>query len=96
MVKARELLGGRLTSDFVAERVGHSVFSEIRELDVPQLSLKSIDLGTGEAFVNLRSVNLEHNNLTNVGGLVHLPNLRVSTSSKTSTSCTCKFFSFTS
>ena len=77
LVQAREVLGGRLTSDFVAERVGHSVFSEIRELDLPQLSLRSIDLGTGEAFVNLRSINLEHNNLTSLGGLIHLPNLRV-------------------
>ena len=79
MTHAREVLGGRLTTDFVAERVGHSVFSDIRELDVPQLSLRSIDLGSGEAFKNLRSINLEHNNLTNFGGLVHLPNLRVST-----------------
>ena len=79
MTHAREVLGGRLTTDFVAERVGHSVFSDIRELDVPQLSLRSIDLGSGEAFKNLRSINLEHNNLTNFGCLVHLPNLRVST-----------------
>lgn len=71
------MLGGRLTSDFVAERVGHSVFGDIRELDLPQLSLKSIDLGTGEVFVNLRSINLEHNNLTSMGGLIYLPNLRV-------------------
>lgn len=79
MTQAREVLGGRLTSDFVAERVGHSMFSDIRELDVPQLSLRSVDLGSGELFSSLRSINLEHNNLTHFGGLVNLPSLRVRT-----------------
>ena len=80
MTQAREVLGGRLTCDFVAERVGHSSFSEIRELDLPSLSLRSVDLGAGDQFSHLRSVNLEHNNLTSLGGLIHLPNLRVSSS----------------
>ncbi|XP_067941699.1 leucine-rich repeat-containing protein 9-like [Watersipora subatra] len=77
ILQAREILGGRLTTDFVAEKVGHSAFSDIRELDLPQQALRSIDLGNGNAFENLRSINLEHNNLTSFGGLVQLPNLRV-------------------
>lgn len=78
VTNAREMLGGRLTCDFIVERVGHSVFANIKELDLPQLSLRSIDLGnSAQQFSNLRSVNLEHNNLTSLGGLVHLPSLRV-------------------
>lgn len=75
--EARETLGGRLTTDFVAERVGHANFSEMRELDFPQCCLKSVDLGSGDLFKNLRSLNLENNSLTSLGGLVNLTNLRV-------------------
>ncbi|KAL3874482.1 hypothetical protein ACJMK2_037491, partial [Sinanodonta woodiana] len=74
---AKDTFGGRLTPDFVAEKLGHSNFQEVRELDMPNSSLRIIDLGPGDIFVNLRSVNLEHNNLTSFSGLVNMPNLRV-------------------
>ncbi|XP_071079047.1 leucine-rich repeat-containing protein 9-like [Haliotis cracherodii] len=74
---AKDTFGGRLTADFVAEKLGHSNFHEVRELDLPNSSIRTVDLGTGEQFLNLRSVNLEHNNLTSFTGLVHLVNLRV-------------------
>lgn len=44
----------RLTSDFIAERLGHSNFSEVRELDLPHSSLRTVDLGTSDVFFNLR------------------------------------------
>ena len=44
----------RLTPDFIAERLGHSNFSELRELDLPHNSLRTVDLGTKDAFINLR------------------------------------------
>ncbi|XP_033624638.1 leucine-rich repeat-containing protein 9-like [Asterias rubens] len=74
---AKDKFGGRLTQDFVAEKLGHSNFHEVRELDFPQSILRQVDLGTGEHFINLRSVNLEHNNLQSFSGLVYLVNLRV-------------------
>ncbi|XP_029195766.2 leucine-rich repeat-containing protein 9-like isoform X1 [Acropora millepora] len=75
--QAKDLFGGRLTSDFIAERLGHSNFSEVRELDLPHSSLRTVDLGTSDLFFNLRSVNLEHNSLTSFGGLVNLLSLKV-------------------
>ncbi|XP_038075835.1 leucine-rich repeat-containing protein 9-like [Patiria miniata] len=74
---AKDKFGGRLTQDFVAEKLGHSNFHEVRELDFPQSALRQVDLGTGEHFINLRSVNLEHNSLQSFCGLVYLVNLRV-------------------
>eukprot|EP00795_Rhopilema_esculentum_P008396 gene8396-14373_t len=74
---AKDTYGGRLTQDFVAERLGHSNFVEVCELDLPSQGLRSIDLGNGESFSYLTSVNLEHNSLTNFGGLIHLSNLKV-------------------
>ncbi|XP_059173305.1 leucine-rich repeat-containing protein 9-like isoform X2 [Physella acuta] len=73
---AKDLFGGRLTPDFIAERLGHSIFSEVRELDLPNCGIRTVDLGS-ELFVNLRSVNLEHNNLLSFNGLIYLVNLRV-------------------
>ncbi|CAH1791753.1 unnamed protein product [Owenia fusiformis] len=74
---ARDMFGGRLTQDFVAEKLGHSNFTHVRELDFPSCSVRTVDLGSLEQFVNLRSVNLEQNNLTNFSGLIYLVNLRV-------------------
>ena len=45
--------------DFVAERLGHANFSELQEIDLPHCDLRTIDVGNGEVFRNLRrSVNL--------------------------------------
>ncbi|XP_056023048.1 leucine-rich repeat-containing protein 9-like isoform X3 [Ostrea edulis] len=74
---AKDTFGGRLTPDFVAEKLGHSNFQDVRELDLPNCSIRIVDLGIGDTFLNLRSVNLEHNNLSSFSGLVHLPNIRV-------------------
>lgn len=74
---AKDMFGGRLTPDFVAEKLGHSNFLEVREMDLPSSGIRIVDLGPGDVFLNLRSVNLEHNNLTSFSGLIHLPNLRV-------------------
>ncbi|XP_077999840.1 leucine-rich repeat-containing protein 9-like isoform X2 [Glandiceps talaboti] len=74
---AKDTFGGRLTQDFVAERLGHANFLEVRELDFPTCGIRQVDLGTGEHFLNLRSVNLEHNSLSSFSGLIYLINLRV-------------------
>ncbi|KAK3738851.1 hypothetical protein QZH41_015070 [Actinostola sp. cb2023] len=51
---AKDTFGGRMTTDFIAERLGHSNFMELRELDFPNCSLRTVDLGSGELFLNLR------------------------------------------
>lgn len=54
--QAKDAFGGRLTQDFVAERMGMGTqaFSEVRELDFPQCSIRTVDLGNGQQFLNLR------------------------------------------
>ncbi|XP_052769048.1 leucine-rich repeat-containing protein 9-like isoform X3 [Mya arenaria] len=74
---AKDMFGGRLTPDFVAEKLGHSNFLDVREMDLPSSGIRIVDLGAADVFLNLRSVNLEHNNLTSFSGLINLPNLRV-------------------
>ena len=73
--EARETFGGKLTPDFIVEKLGHSNFSEIKQLELPQSSIRGVELNN--QFQALKCVNLEHNQLTNFSGLVHLPNLKV-------------------
>lgn len=51
---AKDTFGGRLTPDFVAEKLGHSTFHDVRELDLPNCAVRIVDLGMGDAFINLR------------------------------------------
>ena len=44
----------RMTMDFVAERLGHANFAELQEIDLPHCDLRTIDVGNGEVFRNLR------------------------------------------
>ncbi|XP_015205713.2 leucine-rich repeat-containing protein 9 isoform X1 [Lepisosteus oculatus] len=74
---AKDVFGGRLTADMVAEKLGHSNYTEISELCLPSLAIRTVDLAPADLFQNLWSVNLEHNNLTSFSGLVFLPNLKV-------------------
>ena len=55
---AKDTFGGRLTPDFVAEKLGHSTFHEVRELDLPNCSIRIVDLGAGDTFINLRRLDL--------------------------------------
>ncbi|XP_078089252.1 leucine-rich repeat-containing protein 9 [Mustelus asterias] len=74
---AKDVFGGRLTADMVTERLGHSNFSEILKLEMPESAVRSVDLGPAEKFGRLQRINLEHNNLTSFSGLVYLPRVKV-------------------
>ncbi|KAJ8411732.1 hypothetical protein AAFF_G00153700 [Aldrovandia affinis] len=74
---AKNVYGGRLTLDVVTEKLGHSDYSEISELDLQSTSIRTVDLAPGDLFNGLEHVNLEHNNLTSFSGLVYLPNIKV-------------------
>ncbi|XP_030628203.1 leucine-rich repeat-containing protein 9 [Chanos chanos] len=73
---AKDVFGGRLTPDMLAEKLGHSNYKDISELDLPSCGIRMVDLAPPELFQNLRSINLERNNLTSFGGLVYLPSIK--------------------
>ncbi|XP_041514376.1 leucine-rich repeat-containing protein 9 isoform X1 [Microtus oregoni] len=77
MENAKDLFGGRLTSDMIAERQGHSNFVQMRELNWTSSSIRTVDLIPVDQFRNVCSVNLQNNNLTSFSGLIHLPNVKV-------------------
>ncbi|KAI6657936.1 hypothetical protein LOD99_15654 [Oopsacas minuta] len=71
------MYGGKLALSTIAERIGHSNFSNIRELSLVNQSIKSFDLDPIESLDNLRSLNLENNQLTSLEGLLELNRLRI-------------------
>uniref|UniRef100_UPI003AAD219B leucine-rich repeat-containing protein 9 n=1 Tax=Centroberyx gerrardi TaxID=166262 RepID=UPI003AAD219B len=73
---AKDVFGGRLTPDMVAEKLGHSNYSDITNLTLQSCSIRMVDLAPADLFHNLRSVNFEHNNLTSFSGLIYLPNIK--------------------
>ncbi|XP_040925180.1 leucine-rich repeat-containing protein 9 isoform X2 [Betta splendens] len=73
---AKDIFGGRLNPDMVAERLGHSSYTDITFLSLQSCSIRVVDLSPAEAFSNLRSLNLDHNGLTSFSGLVYLPSIK--------------------
>ncbi|XP_064148616.1 leucine-rich repeat-containing protein 9 [Loxodonta africana] len=74
---AKDLFGGRLTSDMIAERQGHSNFTQMQELNWTSSSIRTVDLIPVDQFSNVSNVNLQNNNLTSFSGLIYLPNVKV-------------------
>ncbi|XP_061113948.1 leucine-rich repeat-containing protein 9 [Conger conger] len=74
---AKDAFGGRLTLDMVTEKLGHSDYSHISQLDLQASSIRTVDLSPGDLFNSLQHVNLERNNLTSFSGLVFLPKVKV-------------------
>ncbi|XP_029900939.1 leucine-rich repeat-containing protein 9 [Myripristis murdjan] len=73
---AKDVFGGRLTPDMVAEKLGHSNYAEITNLSLQSCLIRMVDLAPIDLFHNLHTVNLEHNNLTSFSGLIYLPNIK--------------------
>ncbi|XP_070836208.1 leucine-rich repeat-containing protein 9 isoform X2 [Chaetodon trifascialis] len=73
---AKDMFGGRLNPDMVAEKLGHSNYTNISYLTLQSCSIRMVDLCPADLFCSLRSVNLDHNNLTSFSGLVYLPNIK--------------------
>ncbi|XP_010216399.1 PREDICTED: leucine-rich repeat-containing protein 9-like [Tinamus guttatus] len=74
---ARDLFGGKLTSDMIADRLGHSDFTEMQELNWTASHIRTVELVPADQFRNVCSVNLQNNNLTSFSGLIFLPNVKV-------------------
>ncbi|KAF3844873.1 hypothetical protein F7725_008036 [Dissostichus mawsoni] len=73
---AKDMFGGRLTPDMVGEKLGHSNYTDITYLTLQSCSIRMVDLSPADLFCSLRSVNLDHNNLTSFSGLIYLPNIK--------------------
>uniref|UniRef100_UPI0037E8E735 leucine-rich repeat-containing protein 9 n=1 Tax=Semicossyphus pulcher TaxID=241346 RepID=UPI0037E8E735 len=73
---AKDMFGGRLTPDMVAEKLGHSNYTDITYLTLQSCSIRMVDLSPADLFCSLRSVNLDHNSLTSFSGLIYLPNIK--------------------
>ncbi|XP_054470363.1 leucine-rich repeat-containing protein 9 [Anoplopoma fimbria] len=73
---AKDMFGGRLNPDMVAEKLGHSNYTDITYLTLQSCSIRMVDLSPADLFCTLRSVNLDHNNLTSFSGLIYLPNIK--------------------
>ncbi|KAG8561130.1 hypothetical protein GDO81_015257 [Engystomops pustulosus] len=74
---AKDMFGGRLSSDMVAEKIGHQNFTELQELKWRSSSIRSVDLVPVDQFRNIHTVNLENNNLTSFSGLIFLPHVKI-------------------
>nr|KAF6501217.1 leucine rich repeat containing 9 [Molossus molossus] len=61
----------------IAERQGHSNFTQMQELNWTSSSIRTVDLIPVDQFRNVCNVNLQNNNLTSFSGLVYLPNVKV-------------------
>ncbi|XP_073427348.1 leucine-rich repeat-containing protein 9 isoform X2 [Dendrobates tinctorius] len=73
---AKDLFGGRLSSDMVAEKIGHQNFTDLQELNWRASSIRTVDLVPADQFRNVRTVNLENNNLTSFSGLIFLSHMK--------------------
>uniref|UniRef100_A0A4W3GR10 Leucine-rich repeat-containing protein 9 n=2 Tax=Callorhinchus milii TaxID=7868 RepID=A0A4W3GR10_CALMI len=74
---AKDVFGGRLTSDMIAEKLGYSNVSELLKLELPDYAIRTVDLGPPKKFEHLQRINLERNNLTSFSGLIFLPTVKV-------------------
>ncbi|XP_069806493.1 leucine-rich repeat-containing protein 9 isoform X1 [Dendropsophus ebraccatus] len=74
---AKDMFGGRLSSDMVAEKFGHQNFTELKELNWRSSSIRSVDLVPADHFRNVHTVNLENNNLTSFSGLIFLSHVKI-------------------
>ncbi|XP_077320515.1 leucine-rich repeat-containing protein 9 isoform X1 [Lithobates pipiens] len=73
---AKDVFGGRLSSDMIVEKLGHQNFTELQELNWRSSSIRSVDLIPPDQFRGIHTVNLENNNLTSFSGLIFLPHIK--------------------
>ena len=73
---AKQKYAGRLTLDFIEERIGHRFFEHLRELEIHACKLRDIvGAFAGETFAGLTQLDLSNNHISQVDGVRHLPNL---------------------
>ena len=75
---ANDTYSGRLTEEFVVEKLGHKFFDHVSELDLSSNKIRdTANCITGEVFGNLRVLNLDNNLISDLSGLTGLSLLAV-------------------
>ena len=75
---AKDKYDGKLTTEFVVERVGHSFLEHVRELNLAASRVRDVgDVLTEATFPSLKELNLDNNMLVDLSGLLHLPLLTI-------------------
>ncbi|DBA66636.1 TPA: Leucine-rich repeat-containing protein 9 [Trebouxia sp. C0005] len=77
---SRNLYAGRLTLDSLVERVGHSHFDRLREMDLSGMGLRELgDVFTKEEghFTGIQMLTLDNNELTEISGFSSFTSLAV-------------------
>lgn len=77
MHSAKEKFAGKLTTDVLIERLGHSCWERVLELDLSRSKLRELDALRAHGFCHLRRLNLDSNLLVDLRCLPHLPALTV-------------------
>ena len=75
--EAHTKYSGKLTAEFLLEKIGHKYFEHIRELDLSSCRIREIERLSGKEFSNLTELNLNHNVVISLDGLHDLPSLTV-------------------
>ena len=52
-ILAKDVFGGRLNTDYIAERFGHSSFCDVRQLDAQASGIHTVDLAGADQFPSL-------------------------------------------
>ncbi|DAZ98103.1 TPA: hypothetical protein N0F65_005265 [Lagenidium giganteum] len=73
---AKQKYSGKLTTEFIAEKCGNA-FDRIQEMNLSSCRIREIGSITGKVFPNMRELNLENNQISDISGLEALPRLRV-------------------
>ncbi|GMH33137.1 hypothetical protein BSKO_00971 [Bryopsis sp. KO-2023] len=74
---AKSQYAGRLTLEFLEERLGHRFFDRIRELDISGLRLRDVGRVFQVEFESLQHLNLDNNLVTDASGVMQLSQLTV-------------------
>ncbi|ETO64604.1 hypothetical protein F444_17898 [Phytophthora nicotianae P1976] len=85
---AKQKYSGKLTFELILEKCGgggcvtptgsaESQFGRIFDMDVSSCRLREIGRISGDIFSNLREINLENNQISDISGLEVLPRLRI-------------------
>nr|CUU99318.1 hypothetical transcript [Hymenolepis microstoma] len=75
--EAKAHFDGRLTTEFLLASLDIETPEELSHFNFVNKNIRSIELVPAEVFSNLRTVNLENNNLTSFEGLTELKNLEI-------------------
>ena len=75
VTSAKSEYSGKLTLEFVSDRIGHKVLDHVHELDLSGCQLRAVDAISSMNFPALTALNLDNNYLSSLDSLVNVPNL---------------------